>query len=317
MLTLVRQRLTPRGWLMLSLALVGSCGQTLATSGRVSATAESVCAMRAVAAQHPDPKLRNPDYLAEKFVDEAVWQRTGFRIDPNRARHNPSYFWVNARTHHMDGLLVDALSSGVTQVVNLGAGFDSRAYRFRDRFPQARFFELDLPATSAAKREKVVRIFGAVPDRVVLVATDFTTRPLDATLRDAGYDPTRRTFFIWEGVSMYLPEAANRSTLAFIRSGSAPGSAVVYDYVLDGALRPDGGGLYGAKSAAAYVASVGEPLVTGWSPSQAAAFATRAGLVVVSDLGHVELTARYLIGSDGLPDGMMGEFGRILHARVP
>jgi methyltransferase (TIGR00027 family) len=136
-------------------------------------------------------------------------------------------------------------------------------------------------------------------------------------LREAGYDRAQRTFFIWEGVTMYLPEAANLSTLRFIRSGSAPGSSVVYDYVLDAALRPDGGGIYGAKSAAAYVASVGEPLVTGWSQRQAAEIATREGLVVVSDVGPAELTTRYLVGADGQPDGMMAEFPRIIHARVP
>ena len=316
-MTTRRRHLVSRGWLTFGLALLASCAQTLATSGQVSVTAESVCALRAVAAKHPDPKLRNPDYLAEKFVSETFWRETPYRGDPDRARHNPNYFWVNARTHHMDALLVEALSQGATQVVNLGAGFDSRAYRFRERFPRARFFELDLPATIAAKRERVVKVFGAVPERVVLVATDFTTRSLDAVLRDAGYDRTQRTFFIWEGVTMYLPEAANRSTLRFIRSGSASGSSVVYDYVLDGALRPDGGGLYGAKSTAAYVASVGEPLLTGWSPRQAAAFATGEGLAVVSDLGADELTARYLTGSDGQLDGMMGEFQRILHLRVP
>src|SRR5499433_3725842 len=265
-----RRLLTLLGLLLLGVALVAS-GQTLATSGRVSTTAESVCVLRAIAAKHPDPKIRNPDYLAEKFVSAEFWRTSPFRTDPERARHNPSYFWVNARTHHMDALLVEALSQGVTQVVNLGAGFDSRAYRFRERFPQVRFFELDLPATSAAKRERVIKIFGAVPDRVVLVPTDFTARPLDAVLRDAGYGRTQRTFFVWEGVTPYLPEAANRSTLQFIRSGSASGSSVVYDYILEGALRPDGGGIYGARTTAAYVASVGEPFLTGWSPSQAAA----------------------------------------------
>jgi methyltransferase (TIGR00027 family) len=304
------------GWLLLGLAVVADA-QTLATSGRVSRTAESVCLLRAIAATHPDPKVRNPDYLAEKFVSPEFLRTSPFRDDPERARHNPNYFWVNARTHHFDALLVDALSTGATQVVNLGAGFDSRAYRFRERFPQARFFELDLPATIAAKRDRVVKIFGAVPDRVVLVATDFTTRPLDAVLRDAGHDRTQRTFFIWEGVTPYLPEAANVSTLRAIQSGSASGSSVVYDYVLDAALRPDGGGLYGAKSTAAYLASVGEPLLTGWSQGQAAAIATREGFVIVSDVGPVELTARYLTGSDGQPDGMMSEFSRIIHVRMP
>jgi methyltransferase (TIGR00027 family) len=311
-----RRLLTSPGWLLLGLALVANA-QTLATSGRVSTTAESVCALRAVAAKHLDPKVRNPDYLAEKFVSAEFWRASPFRDDPDRARHNPNYFWVNARTHHMDALLVEALSTGATQVVNLGAGFDSRAYRFRERFPQARFFELDLPAMIGAKRERVVKIFGAVPDWVVLVPTDFTTRPLDEVLRDAGYDRTQRTFFIWEGVTMYLPEAANLSTLRFIRSGSASGSSVVYDYVLDMALRPDGGGIYGAKSTAAYLASVGEPLLTGWNQRQAAAIATHEGLVVVSDIGPAELTARYLTGSDGQPDGMMVEFPRIIHVRVP
>ena len=311
-----RRVLKSPGWLLLGVALVANA-ETPATSGRVSTTAESVCMLRAVAAKHPDAKIRNPDYLAEKFVSAELWRTSPFRTDPDRARHNPNYFWVNARTHHMDAALIDALSTGTTQVVNLGAGFDSRAYRFRERFPQVRFFELDLPAMIDAKRERVVKIFGAVPDRVVLVPTDFTTRPLDAVLRDAGYDRTQRTLFIWEGLTMYLPEAANLSTLRFIRSRSASGSSVVYDYVLDATLRPDGGGLYGAKSTAAYLASVGEPLLTGWSQRQAADIATREGLMVVSDVGPAELTARYLIGSDGQPDGMMGEFPRIMHVRVP
>ena len=314
---LERRSLASSGWVLLGLALVGSCAQTLATSGRVSTTAESVCALRAIAARHPDPKIRNPDYLAQQFVSEAYWRTTPFANDPERARHNPNYFWVNARTHHIDALLGEALATGATQVVNLGAGFDSRAYRFRERFPRVRFFELDLPATIAAKRERVVKILGAIPDRVVLIATDFTTRPIAHVLREAGYDRTQRTFFVWEGVTTYLPEPAILSTLRFIRSGSASGSSVVYDYVLEAALRPDGGGLYGAKTTAAYVASVGEPFLTGWSQSQAAAIARREGLVVVSDLGPAELTARYLTGSDGQPDGMMGDFQRILHVRVP
>jgi hypothetical protein len=45
--------LTSRSWLLLGVALVASCAQTLATSGKVSVTAESVCALRAAAAKHP------------------------------------------------------------------------------------------------------------------------------------------------------------------------------------------------------------------------------------------------------------------------
>jgi hypothetical protein len=65
------------------------------------------------------------------------------------------------------------------------------------------------------------------------------------------------------------------------------------------------------------VALHGEPHIFGWSQSGAAAFANAEGLVVVSDLGPTELTARYLIGSDGKPDGRIAEFLRIIHVRVP
>src|SRR5262247_1179815 len=111
-----RRLLTSPGWLLLGVALSVNA-QTLATSGRVSTTAESVCVLRAVAAKHPDPKIRNPDYLAEKFVSAEVWRTSPFRTDPDRARHNPNYFWVNARTHHIDAVLVDVLSTGVAQVI--------------------------------------------------------------------------------------------------------------------------------------------------------------------------------------------------------
>src|SRR5262249_16801993 len=157
-----RRVLKSPGWLLLGLALVANA-ETLATSGRVSTTAESVCMLRAVAAKHPDVKILNPDYLAEEVGSGELWRTSRFRTDPDRARHNPNYFWVNARTHHMDAALIEALSTGATQVVNLGAGFDSRAYRFRERFPRVRFFELDLPAMIAAQRERVATIFVAVP----------------------------------------------------------------------------------------------------------------------------------------------------------
>ena len=80
------------GWLLLGGAVVAANAQPLATTGRVSTTAESVCALRAIGAKHPDPKIRNPDYFAEQFVSAEFWRASPFRDDPNRARHNPIYF---------------------------------------------------------------------------------------------------------------------------------------------------------------------------------------------------------------------------------
>src|SRR3954463_3213721 len=115
--------------------------------GQPSSTAEWVCFYRSIAAMHPDPKLRNPDDLAEKlcwwpanFPDNYAGAREV--IDKNGVVF-AAYFMINVRTHHVDGALKRAANDGVTQVVILGAGFDSRAYRFRSAYPQLRFFEVD------------------------------------------------------------------------------------------------------------------------------------------------------------------------------
>ena len=115
---------------------------------------------------------------------------------------------------------------------------------------------------------------------------------------------------------MFISQAANDRTLAFVRSASAPGSSIVFDYLLSQVVRGDVDGFYGARGTVAGVAASGEPYVTGWTPEEAAALVARHGLTVVSDLGPRELTERYLIGSDGRPDGRMADFARVMHARV-
>jgi methyltransferase (TIGR00027 family) len=289
--------------------------------GEVSSTAEAVCAYRAIAGQHPDPKLRNPDDLAAKLCRSRMplpRDYVGARsyIDNSGEAYAP-YFFVNARTHYIDAALRRAAGEGATQAVVLGAGFDSRAYRFRDSFPQLRFFEVDLPATIEAKKARLAEMYGALPDYVRYAPIDFNIQKLEDVLLGQGYDPAQKTFFILEGVVMYVNDAGNDATFRFIRNRSASGSRVVYDYVLRKVVEGRYEGLYAAGSVAIGVAVVGEPYVSGWTPRQAAAFAKRHRLQLVEDIGAEELTRRHLLGSDGQPDGRIIDWGRIIEARVP
>jgi methyltransferase (TIGR00027 family) len=224
---------------------------------------------------------------------------------------------INVRTHYIDAALRRALADGATQVVVLGAGYDSRAYRFRDAFPKVQFFEVDLPATSEMKRKRLTEVFGAVPAHVRYAPIDFDKQKLEEVLPALGYDPKQKTFFILEGVTMYVVEAGNGATLEFIRNHSAPGSRVVYDYL----LRPVVEGRYEGYWAADYLAFAvsrrGEPYVTGWTPPEAAAFVKKHGLAVIEDVGDKELLARHMLGSDGKPDGRLLNWQRIIEAKVP
>jgi len=289
------------------------------TPGEVSPTAGFVCDYRAVGAAQPDPKLRNQDRLAAKLCPATIlphdyaMAREVIDLDPEGMS---GYFFVNARTKHIDEQLVQAVKEGARQVVVLGAGYDSRAYRFHKAYPKLAFFEVDLPAMSRWKQQAIERLFGKLPQHVRYVPIDFNTQSLDSVLSAAGYDRAARSLFIIEGVVMYVSEPGNSATFEFIRRNSPPGTRVVYDYVLRRVVEGDYEGLYGAKKQAQGVASVGEPFVCGWTPEEAAAFASKHGLAVIGDLGGAELTRRYLTNSRGKVDGRLPDWGRIIDARV-
>jgi methyltransferase (TIGR00027 family) len=114
-------------------------------------------------------------------------------------------------------------------LVKLGAGYDSRAYRFD--LHQVKTFEVDHPATQQDKLEKVKAIFGESPRHVCYVPVDFNTKSAADRLLQFGFDPTLKTIFIWQGVSMYLTAQAVDNTLSFAMQCSGNESAVVFDFI--------------------------------------------------------------------------------------
>jgi methyltransferase (TIGR00027 family) len=289
-------------------------------AGEVSSSAEVVCMYRAIGARHADPTLRNADTLAAQLcplpaeMSSYEAARAMINLDPPQFA---GFFYVNARTAHIDAALLRAAREGATQVVVLGAGFDSRAYRFAASQPQLRFFEVDLPDTLAAKKQRVQALLGALPRHVHYAEIDFDHQRIEDVLPAAGYGARARTLFILEGVSMYIGAEGTASMLRFIARHSAPGSRVVFDYAIRGAVEGPRDRLFGMTEAYEALRARGEPMVTGWTPAEAAALVVASGLVVSGDIGSDELTQRYLIGSDGQADGRMLEGLRIMEASVP
>ena len=105
--------------------------------------------------------------------------------------------------------------------------------------------------------------------------------------------------------------------LRFIARNSAPGSRLVFDYAIRSAVEGPRDGLFGMTETYEGLRARGEPMVTGWTPAEAAAWVAANGLVVGDDIGSEVLTQRYLIGSDGQADGRMLEGYRIMDASVP
>src|SRR5580700_5663028 len=120
--------------------------------------------------------------------------------------------FIAARTRFAEDALAAACERGVRQLVVLGAGLDTYAYRgaLRDRL---RIFEVDHPATQEWKRRRLEEAGIALPDCLTFAPIDFERETLAGGLAGAGFDAAQQTFFTWLGVVPYLTEEAVWSTL--------------------------------------------------------------------------------------------------------
>ncbi len=183
-----------------------------------------VCAYRARASRWPRPLFVDP-WAAQIAGEEG--EAIARRLD---ARFAPMETWLALRVAYLDrlvGLAADQLS--VRQVVILGAGYDTRAARL----PRAgvQFFEVDHPATQAAKREVVSALPGYPVDAARYVACDFEREDPIERLVANGLSPRDPALVIWEGVVMYLTDPAIRATATRLATGLDPRSLVAFDFV--------------------------------------------------------------------------------------
>jgi methyltransferase (TIGR00027 family) len=184
-----------------------------------------------------------------------------------------------------------AIAHGVRQILVLGAGLDTFAYRL-EQTPDLRIFELDHPATQAEKRRRLAQAQIAEPAHVAYVAHDFEDGSMTGALEAAGLDLDRRTFVIWLGVTPYLTEAALFTTLGEL--ARFPGGAeVVFDYANPPHAVEEGTrDLH--RETAERVAASGEPFRCYLDSAELHARARELGFSEIEDLDRAALVARYL-----------------------
>ena len=149
--------------------------------------------------------------------------------------------FISHRTHFFDNVVAAAAAadSPIRQFVVLGAGWDTRSYGplpggadlrapgGRDSGEALRCFKVDEPPTQEAKVE-ALRAGGVDCGHVVFAPTDFNQQSWLESLTQHGFDPDSPTFILWEGVTMYLDDAAVDRTLSAV-AGLAPGSRIAFD----------------------------------------------------------------------------------------
>jgi methyltransferase (TIGR00027 family) len=264
--------------------------------GTPSRTAAYMALFRAIESGRPAGERLFHDPLAPAFLDRRL--RTAARAArlPIVGRLVPWFIdrrWPGprpsgvVRTRVIDDAVREALVEGCSQLVLLGAGYDTRAYRL----PEAAVvetFEVDHPVTQAAKRAGLAQVQATPSRHIHSVAVDFEHDSLAESLEAAGLRRSERTCVVWEGVFSYLTTDAIDATLRWVVETCAAGSRMILTYVDETALRSTDHG-------AAWIAAVdraGEPFITGLEPSAAGDFFAARRLRLVSDRSTREWAER-------------------------
>jgi methyltransferase (TIGR00027 family) len=256
-------------------------------TGAPSRTAAYMALFRAIESSRRRDERLFDDPLATAFLDRrlraaavaaglpVVGRLVPWFIDRRWPGPRPSGI---VRTRVIDDAVRDALAAGSTQLVLLGAGYDTRAYRLSEA-AGVETFEVDHPVTQSAKRAALGRALGEPSPRVHFVAVDFEHDSLAQALDHSGLLRDKRTCVVWEGVFSYLTIDAIDATLRWVVETCAAGSRLILTYVDEAALRPSG-------ERPAWITAVvdaGEPFITGLDPAAAAEFFAARGLRLLAD----------------------------------
>lgn len=196
---------------------------------------------------------------------------------------------ILCRKQYIDEKLIESVGQ-INAVVNLGAGFDTRAYRL-PALADLPVWEVDQPENIKPKRVRLQRLFGGVPAHVMLVSIDFDREELGAVLASHGYSADKRTFFIWEAVTQYLTQTGIGATFDFLAKATR-GSRLAFTYVRKDFL--DGQAMYGQKYLYKKYVLKDKVWLYGMDPEGVADLLGAYGWRVVEHLGYEELAERYV-----------------------
>lgn len=250
--------------------------------GIASITAHFVAYNRALGNLSPAvPGFCDP--VAERFLSE----RLNKKVKTRRQRlsrgilQSPYPFWFRSmgmfnqfRTVVLDRALRAALP--LNQCVILGAGLDSRAWRMPE-VASTIVFEVDHPDTQDLKRKKTAGI-APLAKEVCFVPMDFSKDNLASKLGLAGFRRDMKTFWLWEGVTMYLTPVQVRENLASIGALSSAGSRLALTYMAK---------KNGKIPTSRFLALLGEPVRSAFFSEELGILAKSGGWNTVSDTGIV------------------------------
>jgi len=255
---------------------------------KASGTAAGVALLRVLHQKvDGEPRILD-DPISERLLDPrgVMWAMT--RLDQFQTPWSRGLrTHVVVRSRFSEDALSEAVKSGLHQVVILGAGLDTFAYRQPAWARDVSIFEVDHPASQEDKRRRLSAGGVEVPWNVVYCPVDFEKESLREGLTRAGVDFAQATFFSCLGVVMYLTDAAVSELLALL-GGFPERSELVLTF------SPTGERSEGHRQLEEKVAEAGEPLQNFMSEEELAGKLRGAGFREVRFVSSEEIGVRYI-----------------------
>jgi methyltransferase (TIGR00027 family) len=248
----------------------------------VTGTAFVVAEFRARENAEPHPLYLDP--IVPIFLDE----RSRQAADAIAAGFAAAEMNVRLRTRYLDDKLDEQLANGCRQVVILGAGLDTRAVRKRS--PGVAYFEIDDPNTVSFKQARLAEEGFDAP--ISFIAANYVAAGVVPLLEANGFDCDLPSFFIWEGNTMYLTEAAALKVLRDLKD-SLRRFSISFDY-MDTAVVARRTGEQGTTIFVERFAAMGAPWHYGIDDLQAVAKET--GLTVADAMTVGDLHRKFWPG---------------------
>lgn len=225
-----------------------------------------------------------------------------------------SYEYLTARTFFFDEIFENEAKDKISQIIVLGAGYDTRAIRFQNNTKNTKIFELDAPTTQKEKIHFLKKNNIQIPGNLIFAPINFDKENIKDALLSYGYNPKLKSLFLWEGVTMYLEPSSVNETFGFIQNNSGSESILAFDYfyksIIDGTNTD-----FGADILSNSAENLGEQFKFGIEKGEIKEFLKLMNFELLQNFNSEELENTYLKTSNGDLIGNMYGFAEFVIAK--
>lgn len=284
-----------------------------------SSTAEIVCLLRAKSFNERREYYKSDDYISVLISNTpgSLPSMVHGAFIPGLSGFAPMlpagiYEFIIARTRYVDKVF-QTLPADTNRVFILGAGYDSRGFRFRHELEPCRVYECDHPDMQKKKKKLLKKMEIDFPDNVGFIPIDFSDTSFDEFISTLNIKNNDSCFFLLEGLLMYLPPQRVERILRSISAIECRRCRLFFDYVHAGAIR----GEDNDNSTAEKVKALGEPWRFGIEPGEIGGFLRDYGFTLREHLTARDMELAFFTDARGQCHGqVMGSVALALAERA-